>query len=90
MQEDIKILEEKLKIIESLCTDDCINKSTVIQPLKHAIENLIAKNKELEFKKKVAENTVKSLENDLFSVKKNGFYQLEDFEQTGNHIPKID
>ena len=48
MKEDIKILEEKLKIIESLCTDNCINKSTVIEPLKYAIENLINRNKELE------------------------------------------
>ena len=48
MEEDIKILEEKLKIIESLCTDNCINKSTVIEPLKYAIENLINRNKELE------------------------------------------
>ena len=48
---NIEILEEKIKIIESLCTDDCINKSTVIQPLKYAIENLIQKNKELKKKK---------------------------------------
>ena len=47
MEEDIKILEEKLKIIESLCTDNCINKSTVIEPLKYAIKNLINRNKEL-------------------------------------------
>lgn len=46
MEEDIKTIQEKLKIIESLCTDDCINKSTVIQPLIYAIENLIARYKE--------------------------------------------
>ena len=45
---DIKILEEKIKIIESLCTDDCINKSTVIDPLKYALENLITRYKQLE------------------------------------------
>ena len=33
-----------------MCTDDCINKLTVIQPLKYAIENLIQENKELEEK----------------------------------------
>lgn len=48
MEEDIKTIQEKLKIIESLCTDDCINKSTVIQPLIYAIENLIAGYKKLE------------------------------------------
>lgn len=48
MEEDIKILEEKIKIIESLCTDDCINKSTVIDPLKYALENLITRYKQLE------------------------------------------
>lgn len=41
MEEDIKIIKEKLSIIESLCTDDCINKSVVIEPLKYNIENLI-------------------------------------------------
>ena len=46
--EDIKILEEKIKIIESLCTDDCINKSTVINPLKYALENLLTRYKQLE------------------------------------------
>ena len=46
--EDIKILEEKIKIIESLCTDDCINKSTVIEPLKYALENLLTRYKQLE------------------------------------------
>ena len=46
--EDIKIIQEKMNIIESLCVDDCINKSVVIEPLKQAIENLIARNKELE------------------------------------------
>ena len=46
--EDIKILEEKIKIIESLCTDDCINKSTVIDPLKYALENLLTRYKQLE------------------------------------------
>ena len=45
---DIKILEEKIKIIESLCTDDCINKSTVIKPLKYALENLLTRYKQLE------------------------------------------
>ena len=45
---DIKILEEKIKIIESLCTDECINKSTVIEPLKYALENLITRYKQLE------------------------------------------
>lgn len=44
---NIDILEEKIKIIESLCTDDCINKETVIKPLKYAISNLIAENKDL-------------------------------------------
>lgn len=44
---DINILEEKIKIIESLCTDDCINKETVIKPLKYAISNIISENKEL-------------------------------------------
>lgn len=44
---NIDILEEKIKIIESLCTDDCINKETVIKPLKYAISTLIAENKEL-------------------------------------------
>lgn len=44
---NIDILEEKIKIIESLCTDDCINKETVIKPLKQAISNIIAENKEL-------------------------------------------
>lgn len=44
---NIDILEEKIKIIESLCTDDCINKETVIKPFKYAISNLIAENKEL-------------------------------------------
>ena len=48
MEEDIKILEEKIKIIESLCTDDCINKSTVIKPLKYALENLLTRYKQLE------------------------------------------
>ena len=48
MEEDIKILEEKIKIIESLCTDDCINKSTVIDPLKYALENLLTRYKEIE------------------------------------------
>ena len=48
MEEDIKTIQEKLKIIESLCTDDCINKSTVIQPLIYAIQNLIARYKKLE------------------------------------------
>ena len=44
--DNIDILEEKIKIIESLCTDDCINKETVIKPFKYAISNLIAENKE--------------------------------------------
>lgn len=48
--DNIDILEEKIKIIESLCTDDCINKETVIKPLKYAIETLIAENKELKEK----------------------------------------
>ena len=48
MDEDIKILEEKLKIIENLCTDNCINKSFVIDPLKYAIKNLLKRYKELE------------------------------------------
>ena len=47
---NIDILEEKIKIIESLCTDDCINKETVIKPFKYAISNLIAENKELKEK----------------------------------------
>lgn len=50
MEEEIKLLEEKLKIIESLCTDDCINKSTVINPLKYAVENLITRYKQYEQK----------------------------------------
>lgn len=45
--DNIDILEEKIKIIESLCTDDCINKETVIKPFKYAISNLISENKEL-------------------------------------------
>lgn len=49
---NIDILEEKIKIIESLCTDDCINKETVIKPLKYAISTLIAENKELKENKK--------------------------------------
>lgn len=57
MEEDIKTIQEKLKIIESLCTDDCINKSTVIQPLIYAIQNLIARYKELEKYKRIAELT---------------------------------
>ena len=52
MEEDIKTIQEKLKIIQSLCTDDCINKSTVIQPLIYAIQNLIARYKELELNDK--------------------------------------
>lgn len=56
---NIDILEEKLKIIESLCTDDCINKETVIKPLKQAIENLIAENKELKEKNKELQKYMK-------------------------------
>ena len=52
MEKDIKIIEEKMEIIEHLCTDDCINKTTVIQPLKYALENLIKRYKELEEKYK--------------------------------------
>ena len=48
--DNIDILEEKIKIIESLCTDDCINKETVIKPFKYAISNLISENKELKEK----------------------------------------
>lgn len=48
MEEDIKTIQEKMNTIESLCTDDCINKSVVVEPLKYAIKNLIARNKELE------------------------------------------
>ena len=48
MEKDIKIIEEKIEIIECLCTDDCINKTTVIQPLKYALKNLIKGYKELE------------------------------------------
>ena len=29
MEKNIKIIEEKLKIIESLCTDECINKGGI-------------------------------------------------------------
>ena len=56
MEGDIKILKEKIKIIESLCTDDCINKSTVIKPLKYALENLIARYKQLEKENKTLKN----------------------------------
>ena len=63
MEEDIKTIQEKLKIIESLCTDDCINKSTVIQPLIYAIENLIAKYKELEKKNKILEEKIIRIRN---------------------------
>ena len=70
MEEDIKILEEKIKIIESLCTDDCINKSTVIDPLKYALENLITRYKQLEEKNK------KFYEGEIFTAK-----QLKNIEQ---------
>ena len=39
---------QQLKIIENLCTDNCINKSFVIDPLKYAIKNLLKRYKELE------------------------------------------
>ena len=60
------ILEEKIKIIESLCTDDCINKETVIKPLKYAISTLIAENKELKEMLKHRIEYTNILEKDLF------------------------
>ena len=58
-EEDIKIIEEEMEIIEHLCTDDCINKSTVIQPLKYALENLIKGYKELKQLEDVTYKTLK-------------------------------
>lgn len=75
MEEDIKILEEKLKIIESLCTDNCINESTVIKPLKYAIENLIKGYRERE--EKYNELMIKHLR----VIDKNNDYK-------DNYIPK--
>ena len=73
MEEDIKRLEEIIEDYKDCFVEnyiemvvDCRLNLRDIQ----AIENLIARNKELEFKKQVAEDTVKSLENDLFSVNK--------------------
>lgn len=73
MEEDIKTIQEKLKIIESLCTDDCINKSTVIQPLIYAIEKLIATYKELEMQNKELLLRLKAdglIERDKYWIKK--------------------
>ena len=50
MEKKIRFIEDKIKTIESLCTDNCINKSTVIEPLKYAIENLIINYRELEIR----------------------------------------
>lgn len=63
---NIDILEEKIKIIESLCTDDCINKETVIKPFKYAISTLIAENKELKEMLKHRIEYTNKLEKDLF------------------------
>ena len=43
MSEDelIKTIKEKTDIIKSLCTDDCINKSVVIEPLEYSIQGLL-------------------------------------------------
>ena len=73
MEEDIKIVKEKLKTIESLCTDDCINKSVVIEPLKYAIENILGRLEQLEKEKAELERMLRhrikysqELEKDLF------------------------
>ena len=68
MEEDIKIVKEKIEIIENLCTDDCINKSTVIEPLKYALENLLKRYKELEEENKSSKETINILTNKLEKV----------------------
>ena len=87
MEEDIKILEEKIKIIESLCTDDCINKSTVIKPLKYALENLLTRYKQLEEENK-RKNVVKR--SNKKARHRNKQIKTRRLNYTGNHIPQID
>lgn len=79
--EDTKILEEKIKIIESLCTDDCINKSTVIDPLKYALENLLTRYKQLEEENKTLN------ERNQYLVKYRAKLEKELYESNENYIP---
>ena len=70
-EKTIKTIKEKLEIIKSLCTDDCINKSVVIEPLEYAIKGLLdLYNKEKE-KNKELENL------DLTTIYLNGVYDGE-------------
>ena len=84
---NIDILEEKIKIIESLCTDDCINKETVIKPLKYAIETLIAENKELkEFKENIERIDKKQLD----KLYKDAQKALKEYRETQNKVAKLE
>lgn len=93
VMEDIKIIQEKMDIIESLCTDDCINKSVVIRPLKQAIENLIARNKELEsaLNNSVSKDEIKAKRLDFNKLYDWYVMSIEDTEPiwTEEHIEEL-
>ncbi len=56
-EEIIKTINVNLDKIKSLCTDDCINKTVVIEPLEYALKCLLdLYNKEKEKNKKLKEH----------------------------------